>query len=850
MLEQVRKRDGNVVEFDESRIMNAIFKASQSIGQEDLGLAKELTQKVMEYLEIMEVDIPEIELIQDIVEKVLIEEGHVALAKEFIIYRYRRGLVRNESSVTNCKTVENLLERDIYLSAQAIHVLNNSSSLTPLGQLIFLDRYSLKSSQKGTRVGDLVIIIYKEDPKYPKKELGIVLSIDGDYGKFYLINQDKEFSQSIWKVDRPEESVLDTYKRVAKAAAAMEQDQEKRKECEKLFLEELKSKRIQPGGRIMAGANVDSQGNYLSSLTLYNCYVVPSPQDSRGGIIDTLKNMIEIMSRGGGVGISLSTLRPRYSYVKGVHGKSSGAVSWGGIYSYATGLIEQGGSRRGALMLMLDDWHPDILEFIASKKKKGMIENANISIKVSDHFMEKMKTDGMWNLEFPDHENEKFRQIYRDEWDGDLLKWKSKGYPTKVYKSVKAKELWDLVISSAHVSAEPGIVFMERYNKMSNSWYFNPIVCTNPCAEQGLPPWGVCNLGHLYLASFAKQKSTDTLGNTYEMDWDQLRQTARVLTRFLDNIIDLTPYHFKENEENQKSERRIGGGTLGLAELLIKLRIRYGSEESLKFIDKLYRTITEEMYKESVELAKEKGPFPKFDRDKFIESLFVKQLSKEIQDGIYKHGIRNVTLVTQAPTGTVGSMLNTSTGIEPYYAFEYYQQSRLGFHKVLIPLAEDAKLDDGSLPTYFVSAMQLLPEDHVKAQAAVQKWTDSSISKTVNAPSDFTVEQTKKVYELAYDLGCKGLTVYIDNSRHEQILSTSADTEHKNVQSATGEKEILPRQKIDPSKIVDSKKKEEQVVYGSTVGNRCPGCKEGTMVKIGGCTECSNQCGFKGACGM
>jgi len=837
MISQIKKRDDTVVDFDISRISNAILKASLSIGNPQPELAQELAEKVLDYLEIMEIKIPEIEQIQDLVEKVLIEEGQVELAKEFIVYRYRRSLVRSDSSISNSKLVDKLLNKDIYLSSHAIKVLNDSANLSNLGKLIFLDRYSLKSPQDKINVGDLVIVITKEDAKFPKKELGITLSVEGDRGKFYILSTEEEFSQSIWKVDKPQESVFDSHKRVAEAVASIETTPEKQKEWGKIFLEELKNKRIQPAGRIMAGANVDSEGNYISNLTLYNCYVLPSPNDSRGGIIEILKNMIEIMSRGGGAGISLSTLRPRYAYVKGVHGKSSGAVSWGGIYSYATGLIEQGGSRRGALMLMLDDWHPDILEFIGSKKTKGMIENANISVKISDGFMEKLKSESMWNLEFPDYENPELTDIYKQEWDGDLLKWKKKGYPTKVYKSVKAKALWDLIITSAHKSAEPGVVFMERYNKLSNSWYFNPIICTNPCAEQGLPPWGVCNLGHLYLASFAKQTGTDPLGSNYEMDWEQLKKSARHLIRFLDNVIDLTPYHFKENEANQKSERRVGAGTLGLAELLIKLRIRYGSEESIKFIDKLYSTLTEEMYLVSTELAQEKGSFPKFDREKFVQSNFVKTLSREVQDAIYKKGIRNVTLNTAAPTGTVGSMLGTSTGIEPYYEFEYYQQSRLGFHKVLIPLAEEAKREDGSLPEYFVSAMQLSPEDHVKVQSTIQRWIDTSISKTVNVPADFTVEETQKVYELGYDLGCKGLTVYVDQSRSEQILSTSADTEKKNILSAQGIEEI--------SELEDENK---DVVYGADAGNTCPACKQGTMVKIGGCTECSSQCGFKGSC--
>ncbi len=858
MITQIKNRTGEIIDFDINRIVNAIFQASQSIEEPDLHLAKNLANRIVDYLELMELGIPDIEEIQNVTEKVLIEEGHVGLAKEFIIYRYRRSLVRKGSVVNNCKAVDKLLEKEIFLSAQAIHVLNNSAHLEVLGQLIFLDRYSLKTSRDEIKVGDLVIVIVKEDSKYPKKELAIVLSREGDNGRYYLINSEKNFSQSIWKTDKPDEAILDSYKRVANAVASVEQSPEKKKELEKLFVSEMASKHIQPAGRIMAGANVNDAGEYTSNLTLYNCYVIPSPKDSRGGIIDSLNSMVEIMSRGGGVGISLSTLRPRYAYVKGVHGKSSGAVSWGGLYSYATGLIEQGGSRRGALMLMLDDWHPDILEFIGSKKTKGMIENANISVKISDNLMEKIKSDGTWNLEYPDLNDDKIKEIYNKEWEGNLLDWKQKGYPTKHYKSIKARALWDLIVSSAHQSAEPGIVFMERYNKMSNSWYFNPIVCTNPCAEQGLPAWGVCNLAHLYLASFAKQVGTDPLGNVYEMDWDTLKKSSRILVQFLDNVIELTPYHFKENEENQKSERRIGGGTLGLAELLLKLRIKYGSENSLKFIDRLYKTITEEMYLASSELAKEKGSFPKFDRDKYLQSEFIKCLSDEVKSSIEKNGIRNVTLTTQAPTGTVGTMLGTSTGVEPYYAFEFYRQSRLGFHKVLIPIAENAKRDDGSLPNYFVTAMELSPTDHVRVQAAVQRWTDSSISKTANAPSNFTVDETKALYELAYDLGCKGLTVYVDQSRSEQVLSTSADAEEKNIQSSqNNSKEASTSSSNETKGTTESKetsppepKKSPEEVYGAAAGNRCPACKEGRMVKVGGCTECSSQCGFKGSCEM
>ena len=745
-----------------------------------------------------------------------------------------------------CKDIKLLREQGVYLSPQAAHILNGSDQFDELGRMIFLDRYSIKSKREHIDKGDLVIVITLEDRKYPRKDLGIVSTIDAQEnvtlhmitGKYASEEEHFTFTTALRKCSKPVESIDDAYKRVARAAASIE-PVEQQEQLFQTFYEQLQSKKIQPAGRIMTGANSDS-ATYTGRLTLYNCYVLPCPKDSRQGILQTLAHMVETMSRGGGVGISLASLRPRYSYVQGVHGQSSGSVSWGGLYSYVTGLIEQGGSRRGALMLMQADWHPDILEFIQSKTKMGQIENANISVMMSDRFMKALKEDGDWCFEFPDYERQEYKELYEKEWTGDLFAWKQKGYPVKIYGTIKAKELWDKLLNSAWLSAEPGIVFMERYNKMSNSWYFNPIICTNPCGEQGLPGWGVCNLGHLYLGSFAKEVGKDATGPLYEMDWNALSESSRVLTRFLDNIIDHTPYFFEENRTNQKSERRVGGGTLGLGELLIKLRIKYGSEQSLQVIDNIYKTIAINMYLESVRLAKEKGPFPQCDAEKLLQSGFMQSLPEELRETIRQFGIRNVTLTTQAPTGTVGSMLGTSTGIEPYYAFEYYRQSRLGFHKVLIPLAEQYKTPDGNLPDFFVSAMNLGPVEHIKVQAAVQRWTDSSISKTANAPPHFTLEETKSLYELAYDLGCKGVTIYRDGCRNEQVLSTSQDTEKKNLASAQGH--------ISADLIPPSEQQPRSTIVGADIGNTCPNCHEGTMLKIGGCTECSKHCGFTGAC--
>lgn len=640
--------------------------------------------------------------------------------------------------------------------------------LEGLSEKIFLDRYAMKDADtENTLVGDLVLVLTKDDPKFPSKEVGEVIERNGRQVTIRL-RSGELFESSIDKLTLTKEKTPEQlWDRLAAAMASVETTTEKQKEWKDKFRYILDDWRLVPGGRIAAGAGASDE------LTLFNCYVIPSPHDSRGGIMSTLSEMTEIMSRGGGVGINLSSLRPRRSVVRGVSGSSSGSVSWGGLFSYTTGLIEQGGSRRGALMLMINDWHPDLLDFITVKSTMGQITNANLSVCVSNGFMKAVKEDLEWELVFPDTTDPEYNEI----WDGNLDKWKSLGKKVKPYRTVKAREVWHMIIESAWRSAEPGVVFMEYYNQMSNSWYFNPIICTNPCGEQGLPAWGVCNLSAVNLSKFYDEKKQDVA-------WDDLGKTVRYSVRFLDNVIDRTPYHFEENEKNQKNERRVGLGTMGLAELMIKLKIRYGSPESLVFLDKLYGFMAKEAYLSSSEIAGEKGSFTAFDGEKFLQSGFMKQMTKtfpEVGKAIRSQGMRNVTVITQAPTGSTGTMVGTSTGIEPYFAFEYYRQSRLGYDKQYVPIAQEYKDQhpDEELPDYFVTAMSLSAEDHIRAQAAIQTWVDSSISKTANCPSDFTVEETKRLYELAFDLGCKGVTIYRDGSRDVQVLSTEKKEDKK-----------------------------------------------------------------------
>ena len=636
--------------------------------------------------------------------------------------------------------------------------------LEGLSEKIFLDRYAWKNADTSlTKVGDVVLVLTKDDPKFPAKDVGEVVSRDGNNVTVKLRNGELVQSTVEKLTLTIEKTPEELWSRLANAMSRVESTPEKQKEWAKKFRWVLDDWKLVPGGRIAAGAGASDE------LTLFNCYVIPSPHDSRGGIMETLSEMTEIMARGGGVGINLSSLRPRRAVVKGVNGSSSGAVSWGGLFSYTTGLIEQGGSRRGALMLMINDWHPDVLDFITVKQTMGQVTNANLSVCVSNGFMKAVKEDLDWELVFPDAKDPEYDEI----WDGDLDKWKKLGKKVVHYRTVRARDVWHTIIESAWKSAEPGVVFMEYYNQMSNSWYFNPIICTNPCGEQGLPAWGVCNLSAINLSKFYDEEKHDVA-------WDELSKVVRYSTRFLDNVIDTTPYHFPENERNQKKERRVGLGTMGLAELMIRLEVRYGSPESLTFLDKLYGFMAREAYLASTEIAAEKGSFEAFEAEPFLQSGFMKNMVAtypEVGEAVKKRGMRNVTVITQAPTGSTGTMVGTSTGIEPYFAFEFFRQSRLGFDKQLVPIAQEWKdaHPGEELPEWFVTAMDLSAKDHIRVQAAIQRWVDSSISKTANCPSDFTVEETKELYELAFELGCKGVTIYRDGSRDVQVLSTAKD---------------------------------------------------------------------------
>ncbi len=553
--------------------------------------------------------------------------------------------------------------------------------------------------------------------------------------------------------------------RVARGIASKEK-KEVRKDWEDKFYKVMEDFKFVPGGRILSGAGTDYQ------VTYFNCFVIPSPKDSREGIVDSLKQLIEIQSRSGGVGLNLSSLRPNGSRVKKVNGTSSGPVTWAGLFSYAThDVVQQGGTRRGATMLMLWDWHPDIEEFITVKQDLSKINGANLSVCVSDDFMQAVKVDGNWDLVYPDLDDPR----YDAKWNGEIDEWKKMGGKVKVYKTIKARDLWNLICEAAWKSAEPGLHFLERSNKRSNTWYFEKLIATNPCGEQPLGGWAVCNLGAMNLSAYV---------NNEQFDFENFGKDVKVAMRFLDNVIDSTYYFFPENEKCAKDIRRTGLGIMGIADALIKMKIRYGSEQSLPVIKKIFETLRNNSYEASTEIAAEKGSFPKFQKAQYLKGYHIKALPKSIRDKIAKYGIRNAVLLTIAPTGTTSLLAGVSSGIEPVYEFTFIRRDRTGEHMMYHPLYEQWKLEnpDGEKPEYYVSANDLSPLEHTTVQAVAQEYIDSSISKTVNAPETHSVEDVKTLYMAAYDLGLKGVTYMREGSR-EGVLSRVDDKKEEKSES-------------------------------------------------------------------
>ena len=535
-------------------------------------------------------------------------------------------------------------------------------------------------------------------------------------------------------------SVEDSWRRIARALAKPEADPEA---WEERFYAALEDFKFLPAGRITAGAGTGR------NVTLFNCFVMGTIPDSMGGIFDNLKEAALTMQQGGGIGYDFSTIRPRGADVKGVSADASGPLSFMDVWDAMCRTIMSAGSRRGAMMATMRCDHPDIEDFITAKRDSARLRMFNMSVLITDDFMAAVKAGGSWDLTF----------------EG------------KIYHTVEARDLWNRIMQATYDFAEPGVIFIDRINQMNNLGYCEEIAATNPCGEQPLPPYGACLLGSINLARLVQAPFEEGA----QIDEAGLAELVSVAVRMMDNTVDASRFPLEQQAREAAAKRRIGLGVTGLADALLMVGLRYGSDEAAAQTEAWLKAIARAAYLASVELAKEKGAFPLFDAEKYLESGAMQAMDADVRAAIAEHGIRNALLTSIAPTGTISLYAgNVSSGIEPVFAYAYSRKvlqkdgSRTEEEVVDYAVALwREKFGDAPLPDHFVDAQTLAPAEHVKMQAAAQKWIDSSISKTINVPEDISFDAFKDVYMQAWDTGCKGCTTYRPNEVTGSVLSVS-----------------------------------------------------------------------------
>jgi len=539
-------------------------------------------------------------------------------------------------------------------------------------------------------------------------------------------------------------TVQDTWRRIAKDLAKVEADPAK---WEEKFYDALEGFKFLPAGRITAGAGTGRQ------VTLFNCFVMGTIPDDMGGIFEMLKEAALTMQQGGGIGYDFSTIRPKGALVRGVAADASGPLSFMDVWDAMCRTIMSAGSRRGAMMATLRCDHPDIEDFITAKSDAARLRMFNMSVLITDPFMEAVKEDADWHLVF----------------EG------------KTFKTVSARGLWDQIMQATYDYAEPGVIFIDRINNANNLNYCETIAATNPCGEQPLPPYGACLLGSINLARLV----VDPFEGTAQLDEELLKGLVATAVRMMDNTVDASKFPLEAQAREAENKRRIGLGVTGLADALLMVGVRYGSKEAAELTEKWLHQVARASYLASVDLAKEKGAFPLFDAGPYLASGTMVGMDADVRDAIKVHGIRNALLTSIAPTGTISLYAgNVSSGIEPVFAYSYTRKvlqkdgsrTEEEVTDYAVQMWRD-KFGDKELPDYFVNAQTLLPADHVRMQAAAQKWIDSSISKTINCPEDIDFETFKNVYLEAYESGCKGCTTYRPNAVTGSVLSVSEKSE-------------------------------------------------------------------------
>ncbi len=866
----IRKRNGVVTAVNKDKISNAIYKALAATSKADRGLADQLTSNVIDKLVeqgFTSSRTPTVEDIQDIVESTLIDSGNSDIAKSYIVYRHERRKLRDEKmNVLNLKVLDPVSKKFdlncLRVIASRYLFRNNKNEiiesptqmfervaiLVGIGDILYDSQIFDKSGNSTQNVDDATSYLEKLDAFDYKFKVG-----DYFFNKWHF----KSLINHYVALANKGQMKLG-FKDVLTLLAAKKLDQYADKITE--YFDLMVSQDFLPNSPTMMNS-----GGRLGQLSA--CFVL-GMDDGMEQIMKTSSDAALIFKSGGGVGINYSNLREEGDIVASTSGVASGPVSFMNIINTVTEVVKQGGKRRGANMGIMEAWHPDIEKFITNKTEPGVLENFNISVGIWEDFWHSLvNTDGNYVLRSP-----------RDK---------------KPVKEINSHQLIDLIALSAWKSAEPGLIFFDQINKYNvfAKARQTPLKATNPCGEQSLYPNESCNLGSINLANLVKRQAD----GTFEFDWQRYEETIRKTTRFLDNIIDVNNYPIPEITLASKESRRIGLGVMGVADLLYKLRIPYNSKEGFEFQSKLSEALTYYSMEESVAIASSRGDFPLCSKTEYPEGKIpVAGYYEKPKDShsyewdaliakIQKHGIRHVLTTTVAPTGTIAMIADCSNGMEPAFALVFEKRVTVGRFFYTNKIVEEALKEHGlysdellakiadnygslkgleEIPQWmqdvFVTAMDIHWSDHLMAQSVWQQWIGNAISKTINMPNDVTVEDVKSAYLLAHELGLKGMTVYRDGSRHQQVLHMTSDNAQKTFE-VTPSKSVIQyvtehitnpyiKSQINAAlalKVHDEELKIEAPIQDEVSEERlCPTCKN-NLVFVEGCSMCI-ECGYSG----
>src|ERR671918_503141 len=802
---QIRKRDKGLVDFNNSKISNAIYKALMAAGKADYKLAEKLSEKVVQKMDqqfsILDTNrVPSVEDVQDMVESILIEEGLSETAKAYILYRHERRKVRDEKKkILNKKDLD---EVDKALDVNSLRVLASRYLLRDSNNEIVEDPGSLFERvailvtipdifhDSEVYSSDVVVQNITEAEEYYKKldDFDLKLKIGNHYlNKYHFESMIRHYIH-LAKSGHMKISFKDLLRLIAEGQLSKYSDRIIE------YYNLMVSKDFLPNTPTLMNA-----GAKLGQLSA--CFVLDM-KDDMSEIMKSSTDAAMIFKSGGGVGINYSDLRPEGDIVASTSGVASGPISFMRIIDTITDVVKQGGKRRGANMGIIESWHPDIEKFVTAKTKPGVFENFNVSVGIWEDF---------WHS-LTNRENHKY--TLRNPRTHDPV------------KQIDSHQLIDLIAFSAWKSAEPGVIFFDNINKYNPCMEAKggPLRATNPCGEQSLYPYESCNLGSINLANFVKRKAD----GAYEFDWQRYEQAIRLATRFLDNIIDMNKYPVEEVKVATKETRRIGLGIMGIADLLFLLKIPYDSKDGYEFMNKLAEAMSYLSMDESVAIAKSRGSFPLFENSDYVKGRIpvagYYELPRETHtydwdtliEKIKKHGIRNSWTSTIAPTGTLSMIADTSNGVEPVFALVYEKRVTVGRFFYADKVFENMLKENGlysdeiltkiannygsvrglsEIPEWmqriFVTAIDIHWTDHVMAQAIWQKWISNAIAKTINMPGDVTAEDVKCAYLLSHELGLKGVTVFRDGSRHEQVLHITGQNTSERAFAVTPSKYVV-----------------------------------------------------------